>query len=109
MRFLVDAQPPPSLARWLASCGHPTEHVAERDLAAAKDRAVWDYAMATNAAIITKDEDFALRRALVSRGPPIVWIRVGNTRKQALLVWFDARLPEIVQALSRGETLIEVV
>lgn len=109
MRFLVDAQLPPALARWLASSGHPTEHVAERNLAGAKDRAVWDDAVATNAAIITKDEDFAIRRVMVSQGPPIVWIRLGNTRKRELLAWFDAQLPQILQALDEGETLIEVV
>jgi predicted nuclease of predicted toxin-antitoxin system len=109
MRFLVDAPLPPALARWLASRGHPTEHVSERNLAAAKDRAVWDYALSTDAVIITKEEDFVLRRALVRRGPPIVWIRLGNTRKRELLAWFDVQLPQILQALTRVETLIEVV
>lgn len=109
MRYLVDAQLPPALARWPSRRGHSSEHVAERNLARAKDRAVWDYAVATNAVIITKDEDFAIRRVMVSQGPTIVWIRVRNTRKQELLIWFDAQLPQILQALSEGETLIEVV
>jgi predicted nuclease of predicted toxin-antitoxin system len=65
--------------------------------------------LATNAVIITKDGDFVVRRALVSRGPSIVWIRLGNTRKRDLLVWFDVRLPQIIQALTQGETVIEVV
>jgi hypothetical protein len=32
-----------------------------------------------------------------------------NTRKQELLTWFERMLPTIVQALERGETLIELV
>ena len=42
-------------------------------------------------------------------GPPVVWIRLPNTRRRDLLVWFERALPQISQALERGETLIEVV
>jgi transcriptional regulator with XRE-family HTH domain len=44
MRFLVDAQLPPALARWLAAQGHEAEHVSDCGLAQAADPAVWDYA-----------------------------------------------------------------
>jgi predicted nuclease of predicted toxin-antitoxin system len=37
MRFLVDAQLPPALARWRAEQGHQAEHVADINLAAASD------------------------------------------------------------------------
>jgi predicted nuclease of predicted toxin-antitoxin system len=37
MRFLVDAQLPPALARWLAGKGHEAEHVADRQMEAASD------------------------------------------------------------------------
>jgi predicted nuclease of predicted toxin-antitoxin system len=33
MRFLVDAQLPPALARWLAEKGHDARHVADVGLA----------------------------------------------------------------------------
>ncbi|MGO9770916.1 MAG: DUF5615 family PIN-like protein [Roseiarcus sp.] len=39
MRFLVDAQLPPALARRLAEPGHEAERVADRQLAAASDTA----------------------------------------------------------------------
>ena len=58
MRFLVDAQLPPALARWLAANGHTAEHVADRQLEAASDSAIWDWALREAAVIITKDEDF---------------------------------------------------
>jgi predicted nuclease of predicted toxin-antitoxin system len=56
MRFLVDAQLPPALARWLAERGHDAEHVFDQRLAAADGRVIWDYAVATDAVIVTKDE-----------------------------------------------------
>jgi predicted nuclease of predicted toxin-antitoxin system len=109
MRFLVDAQLPPALARWLAANGHKAEHVADRQLEAASDSAIWDCALQEAAAIITKDEDFALRKALSNTGPAVVWIRLPNTRRRELLARFDSVLPDILSALERGEGLIEVI
>jgi len=108
MRFLIDAQLPPVLARWLAANGHEAEHVADRGMQAASDAAIWDYALASFSAIITKDEDFAQRKVLADNGPAVVWIRLPNTRSRYLLAWFEMALPDVLAALGRGETLIEV-
>jgi len=105
MRFLVDAQLPPALARWLVAAGH----VADRGMQAASDAAIWDLALREHAAIVTKDEDFAQRMALTDTGPAVVWIRLRNTRRAELLAWFEAALLQILAVLARGETLIEIV
>ena len=68
-----------------------------------------DYAATIDAVIITKDEDFAQRRALVDEGPQIVWVRLPNVRRRDLLVWFEKALPGIVLSLDLGETLVEVI
>lgn len=109
MRFLVDAQLSPALARWLAAKGHEAKHVGDKGMQAASDIAIWDYALASSAAIVTKDEDFAQRKVLTATGPVVVWIRLPNTRRRDLLAWFETILPDIVAAPDRGETLIEVV
>ena len=109
MRFLVDAQLPPALARWLAAEGRHTEHVADHQMAAASDAVIWDFALRSGAAIITKDEDFAQRRVLSGTGPAVVWVRLPNTRRRELLAWFEAALPQVLSALERGETLIEAI
>ncbi|MHB1617578.1 MAG: DUF5615 family PIN-like protein [Metallibacterium sp.] len=54
MRFLVDAQLPPALARLLADRSHVAEHVADCGLEHASDRAVWLHAGDSHAYIITK-------------------------------------------------------
>jgi len=109
MRFLVDAQLPPALARWLASQNHEAQHVVDIGMAGASDTAIWEKATSTKSVIITKDEDFAQRRNLHNGPyPAIVWLRVGNTRRGELLQWFSALMPQIIAALERGETLIEV-
>ncbi len=107
MRFVVDAQLPPALARRLETLGHTAEHVADRGLASAPDNVIREYAASVGAVIVTKDEDFAIRR-LLTEGPAVVWLRLGNTRRAALLTRVEAELPAIVAALERGETLIEV-
>ncbi len=109
MRFLVDAQLPPALARWLAGNGHTAEHVADRGLEAASDSAIWDCALRDAAAIITKEEDFAVRKTLGNTGPAVVWIRLPNTRRRELLARLESVMPDILSALERGETLIEVI
>lgn len=108
MRFLVDANLPPALARWLASRGHQAEHVADHDLAAADDRVIWGQAATTDAVLVTKDEDFALMRTLADQGPAVVWVRLGNTRRRELLEWFGKMLPAVLTALERGDFLIEL-
>jgi predicted nuclease of predicted toxin-antitoxin system len=108
VRFLVDAQLPPALARWLESLGHEATHVFDHGLAGADDRHIWQHALTTGAVIVTKDEDFALRRTLEEVGPAVLWVRLGNTRKSDLLRWLKPLLPEILAALERGEGLVEV-
>jgi predicted nuclease of predicted toxin-antitoxin system len=108
MRFLVDAQLPPALARHLAAEGHDAEHVADIGLGGAQDQAIWEYAARVGAVIVSKDEDFAQRTFLDQGGPPVVWIRLPNTRKREFLLWFEPMLPRIIEALKRGERLIEI-
>ncbi len=70
---------------------------------------IWDHALSSSSAIITKDEDFAQRKVLTETGPVVVWIRLPNTRRRDLLAWFETVLPEVLTALARGETLVEVI
>lgn len=109
MRFLVDAQLPPALASWLTERGQQAEHVVDHDLQSASDREIWDFALHNACVIVTKDEDFAQRRALTEVGPAIVWVRLPNSRRRDLLNWFELVFPGILNALDRGETIIEVL
>lgn len=108
-RFLIDAQLPPALARRLTELGHTAEHVDDVGLTSASDRHIWDYALNTSAAIVTKDEDFPLRKSLEPSGPVVIWLRIGNTRKQVLLEWFEVLLPDMLASLDKGEQVIELV
>jgi len=45
VNFLVDAQLPPGLARWLAVQGHSAQHVNDVGLAGAEDFVIWNHAL----------------------------------------------------------------
>lgn len=107
MRFIVDAQLPPALAGWHIAQGYEAVHVFDLDLTRADDATSWQRAESTLSIIVTKDEDLAVR-AQLRPGPPVVWIRVGNTRNPDLLRRAEAVWPRVIEALTRGETLIEV-
>jgi len=109
MRFLVDAQLPPALARWLSAQGCPADHVADLGMDASSDRVIWEWASKEGSVIVTKDEDFAIWRIASSAGtPPVVWLRVGNTRRSELLERMELLLPRVLAGLGSGETLIEI-
>jgi len=67
MRFLVDAQLPPALARLLETRGHQAEHVPDIAPGNTPDSDLWDYAIEHAAVIVIKDEDFLLQ---TGRTPP---------------------------------------
>ncbi len=109
MKFLVDAQLPPSLARWLREAGHETAHVEDVGLRDASDSVIWAHALEGGAVIVTKDEDFAARSSRAATAPVIVWLRVGNSTNPVLRAWIEARLPGIGEMLAQDNRLIEVI
>jgi predicted nuclease of predicted toxin-antitoxin system len=78
LKFLVDAQLPPSLARWISSRGHEATHVFDIAMHTAGDAAIWAYAGANGCVLLTKDEDFVDRWLLSAAPIALVWIRKGN-------------------------------
>lgn len=93
---------------WLASHGHIAEHVADVGLRDADDSPIWSYAMQNDAIIVTKDEDFPHRLRQSSSAPVIVWLRIGNTSRRALLQWFEPLIPQVEALVLQGDRLIEV-
>jgi predicted nuclease of predicted toxin-antitoxin system len=108
VRFLIDAQLPPALARLLAERGHVAEHVGDVGLLAASDAEIWRYAIVNDAVLVTKDEDFPDQALLGGPAPVIVWVRVGNTTRRALLEWFEPLVDRVIAMIDSGEQLIEL-
>jgi predicted nuclease of predicted toxin-antitoxin system len=107
--FLVDAQLPPSLAAALRQAGCQAIHVIDIGLLAATDQQIWDEAISRSAVLVTKDRDFPVRRAASNDGPVILWVRVGNAGNRKLIDLAMRALPAIIEAIERGEAVIEFV
>jgi predicted nuclease of predicted toxin-antitoxin system len=111
MRVWVDAQLPPSLARWLRSeHGVAADHVFELNLTAANDAEIFAAAKAAGEGlvVITKDDDF--RTLLTQHGPPpqVVWVRCGNVTNPELRRVVSEAWSRAETLLLNGEPLIEI-
>ena len=78
MKFLVDNQLPPALARFISQ-DLPGEaiHVSDVGLRDSDDAQIWEYVGRNRHVLITKDDDFV---ALHSQSPSasLLWVRFGN-------------------------------
>ncbi|MET3907229.1 putative nuclease of putative toxin-antitoxin system [Bradyrhizobium sp. S3.3.6] len=109
MPYLIDAQLPPALAEAMRRAGYDAAHVAEFGLANATDGTIWNEAVSRSAVLVTKDRDFSLLRAAKKQGPVVLWVRVGNIDNRALFRRFLSAMPQIGEAVERGEAVIEFV
>ncbi len=108
MNFVIDAQLPPALARWISDRGHHGTHVFDLGLQSVDDPVIWDHARKENAVIISKDEDFVDRSLMGETPVALIWIRKGNCSNKALFAWFDPLWPPTLNRLEQGEHLIEL-
>ena len=106
MRFLIDAQLPPALARWLEDRGHEATHVGAIGMVAASDAAIAARAAADGAVLVSKDEDFVTLRRPDRFA--LVWLRCGNATNRVLFTWLAPRWPEVERLLEKGERFAEV-
>lgn len=108
MKFLIDNQLPPALARLIqAEFGFDAAHVTELGLAEAADQEIWQRATADRFVVISKDEDFT-SMAITNDGASLIWVRVGNCRSGFLLEVFRRVWPKLLQRLEAGDRFIEI-
>src|SRR3989442_881473 len=108
MRFLVDAQLPPALARWLGDHGQSGTAVRDVGLRESDDGSIRDFAAGGDWVLITKDEELVERSLDSAEGPQIVWLRIGNCTNRVLFAWLEPLLPEILRQLEAGQRVLEV-
>jgi predicted nuclease of predicted toxin-antitoxin system len=107
VRFLVDNQLPPALARFIRDdLGCHAVHVTDVGLRDATDEEIWTYASKGGFIVISKDEDFVgLFLSTPSAG--LLWVRVRNCRRAHLLDVFQRSWPSIMDRFDGGENFVE--
>jgi predicted nuclease of predicted toxin-antitoxin system len=108
VNFLVDAQLPPALARWIASQGHEATHVFDVGSQAATDIVIWERARSGSTVLVSKDEDFVDYWLLSVEPIQLVWVRRGNCSNRALIDWLEPLWSDTVKRLDQGDKLIEL-
>ena len=104
MKFLVDAQLPQRLARWLRSEGHDVVHTL--DLPAGNrttDEDINDLSLNEQREVVTKDGDFVDTFLLRQAPYRLLLISVGNINNADLLKLLADNLDNIVNALETCE------
>jgi predicted nuclease of predicted toxin-antitoxin system len=108
VRFLIDENLPPALARWLIEWGHEATHVHEVGLAQTVDLSIAELAFSRGEVIVSKDRDFMDLALLGRTSARLLWVRCGNLGLPAFRIWFEARLPETLDQLLAGVDLVEL-
>ena len=106
MKILIDAQLPPGLKVMLAAAGHEANHLVDVGLRDADDAQVWESAARERIAVLTKEE--VPRVAFEPHGPAIIWLRVGNCSRSALIRWLTPLLPSTEALVAVGEGVVEI-
>ena len=107
MKFLIDANLPPSLALWLGTDGHEAIYVDDVLPPSSPDEAIWAIAAEQAFVVISKDADFAIRAERDDR-VQVVWVRCGNLKLAELALWFEARRNAMIALLTLRERVVEL-
>ncbi len=108
MRFLVDAQLPPALAKWIADKGYSASAFRDQGLRNSDDVSIVNFSTASDWVVVTKDENIVERALGRKDGPRVVWLRIGNSTNRVLFAWLESLWSEVIRQLEQGQRVIEV-
>jgi predicted nuclease of predicted toxin-antitoxin system len=104
VKFLIDAQLPARLVRFLSDSGHDALHTFELPEGnRTTDARIAEIADGHNRVVITKDRDFRDSHLLTGCPRRLLVVATGNITNDALLALFAKHLDVIVAALDEGD------
>jgi predicted nuclease of predicted toxin-antitoxin system len=109
MKFWLNANLSPKLARWIESSGlHECKTIKELGLLNENDRVIFEKARQEKVVVITKDSDFREMVLRLGSPPQVLWITTGNTSTSFLIEVFEGTLPKAIKHLEAGAPLVEI-
>ncbi|MCC5849729.1 MAG: DUF5615 family PIN-like protein [Verrucomicrobia bacterium] len=96
MRFLIDENLPHQLGQILDIDWLHSTRISQQ----ATDTELWNYARENGFILFTKDTDFFDRLLLVGPPPKVIWVRLGNMRKQLLIETLSVRWADITRLIA---------
>jgi predicted nuclease of predicted toxin-antitoxin system len=107
LKFIIDQQLPPLLAKWLTNEGFDAVHARDILSRDAPDVAIWRTACEMDAVMVSKDEDF-VSLFITRGGARLVWVRLGNCDNATLIARVQEAWPGIIERLRFGDGLVEL-
>ena len=108
MKFIVDTQLPPRLARFLETRGYDCIHTTHFENGhLLQDVEIILVATEQNRIIISKDSDFSDYYHLKGAPPKILLLQFGNVSNSDLTAYFDRYLDVIAEAFNGGADYVE--
>ena len=77
-------------------------------LDAASDEALWSWAMREERIIVSKDEDLFFLANRGGNSRRLLWVRIGNCRRDALHSAFERGMPAVIAAFESGQRVVEL-
>jgi len=74
----------------------------------ASDVEIWNHITSRALILISKDEDFLHLANRPGDNGKLLWVRIGNCRKQELLEAFGKQLPQVIRAFEDGLRIVEI-
>jgi predicted nuclease of predicted toxin-antitoxin system len=95
---------PAALARWLRTKG--ADAIRVLDFETTKDQDIWSWASAEERIVVSKDEDFMHLAHQSPETGRLLWVRIGNCRRETLLARFEAAWVGVEQAFAAGNRVV---
>ncbi len=91
--YILDENMPSTVPLWLNEDFIHVLNISDNF----SDNDIWNYALANDLIIITKDVDFYNRYLSSSNSPKIIWFRTGNIKKKDFYkfieqIWFEIEI-----------------
>jgi predicted nuclease of predicted toxin-antitoxin system len=106
MKFLLDAQLPPSLKQLFVEKGFDCIHTLDlEDGNDTSDKIINKISVAEQRIVITKDSDFYDSFIIKNKPYKLILVKLGNTSKKEVIQFFKDHFEEIIEKL-KGESMI---
>ena len=100
MKFLLDAQLPPSLKQLFIDKGYDCIHTIDLESGNdTTDATINQISVAEQRILITKDSDFFDSFIIKNEPYKLIMVKLGNTSKKELIQFFIDRFTEIIEKL----------
>jgi len=106
MKFLLDAQLPPSLKQLFIARGFDCIHTLDLELGNdTPDKLINKISVTEQRILITKDSDFFDSFLIRNEPYKLILVKLGNTSKKELIQFFHDRFTDIIEKI-KVETMI---